>query len=103
MSVIMSTSQFSGTVPATEGADAISHVTEPTRSLVGASSSDLFHLLESKPVWKIEELEEVLKISAKALYKQTKRGTIPSFRIGSCVRVPGKELADYLRSKMKKK
>ena len=74
-------------------------------SSVGARPAppDLFDLLESKPVWKIEELEEVLKISAKALYKQTKRGTIPSFRIGSCVRVPGKELADYLRSKMKKK
>ena len=64
--------------------------------------TDLFDLLESKPVWKIEELEQVLEISAKTLYKQAKRGTIPSFRIASCVRIPGKGLADYLRGKMKK-
>jgi len=66
------------------------------------ASADLFDLLESKPVWKIEELEEVLEISAKTLYKQAKRGTIPSFRIGSCVRIYGKGLADHLRGKMKK-
>jgi hypothetical protein len=65
--------------------------------------TDLFDLLESKPVWKIEELEEVLEISAKTLYKQANRGTIPSFRIGSCIRVYGKGLADHLRNKMKKK
>lgn len=64
--------------------------------------TDLFDLLESKPVWKIEELEEVLEISAKTLYKQAKRGNFPSFRIGSCVRVYGKGLADHLRGKMKK-
>lgn len=64
--------------------------------------SDLFDLLESKPVWKIEELEEVLDISAKTLYKQAARGKLPAFRIGSCVRVYGKGLADHLRGKMKK-
>jgi len=100
--VIWSTSQFSGTVPATAGADAIPHVTVPTRSFVRASSSDLFDLLESKPAWKIEELEEVLEISAKTLYKQAARGKLPAFRIGSCVRVYGKGLADHLRGKMKK-
>lgn len=65
--------------------------------------TDLFDLLESKPVWKIEELEEVLEVSDKTLYKQAKRGTIPSFQIGSCVRIPGKALADHLRAKTKKK
>jgi excisionase family DNA binding protein len=64
--------------------------------------TDLFDLLESKPAWSIEELAEVLTISRKTLYKQAKRGNLPSFRIGSCVRVPGKGLADYLRGKMKK-
>ena len=64
--------------------------------------TDLFDLLESKPVWLIEELVEVLKVSDKALYKQAKRGNFPSFRIGSCVRVYGKGLADHLRGKMKK-
>ena len=67
-----------------------------------SAPSDLFDLLESKPVWKIEELEEVLEISAKTLYKQAARGKLPAFRIGSCVRVYGKGLADHLRGKMKK-
>ena len=64
--------------------------------------TDLFDLLESKPVWSIEELAEVLTVSRKTLYKQAKRGNLPSFRIGSCVRVYGKGLADHLRGKMKK-
>lgn len=65
--------------------------------------SDLFDLLESKPVWKIEELEGVLEISTKTIYKQAARGKLPAFRIGSCVRVYGKGLADHLRNKMNKK
>jgi excisionase family DNA binding protein len=73
-------------------------------SSIGARSapSDLFELLESRPVWAIEELAEVLKVSPKTLYRQAKRGNFPSFRIGSCVRVYGKGLADHIRGKMKK-
>ena len=85
--------------------DANSNVTTGAilSSVVARSApSDLFDLLESKPVWKIEELEQVLEISAKTLYKQAARGKLPSFRIGSCVRVYGKGLADHLRGKMKK-
>jgi excisionase family DNA binding protein len=85
--------------------DANSHVTTgEILSSVGARSapSDLFDLLESKPVWSIEELAEVLKVSRKTLYKQAKRGNFPSFRIGSCVRVYGRGLADHVRGKMKK-
>lgn len=63
---------------------------------------DLFCLLESKPVWSIEELAPVLGVSRKTLYKQAKRGKLPSFRIGSCVRLYGKGLADHLRAKMKR-
>jgi excisionase family DNA binding protein len=85
--------------------DANSHVTTGAiLSSIGARSaqSDLFDLLQSKPVWSIEELAEVLTVSPKTLYKQAKRGNFPSFRIGSCVRVYGKGLADHLRSRMKK-
>ena len=85
--------------------DANSHVTTGAiLSSTGARSapSDLFDLLESKPVWLIEELVEVLKVSDKALYKQAKRGNFPSIRIGSCVRVYGKGLADHFRGKMRK-
>lgn len=64
--------------------------------------TDLFDLLESKRVWTIEELAPVLAVSPKTLYKQAKRGNVPSFRIGVCVRVPGKGLADHLRTRMKK-
>jgi helix-turn-helix protein len=85
--------------------DANSHVTTGAiLSSIGARStqSDLFDLLESEPVWSIEELAEVLTVSPKTLYKQAKRANFPSFRIGSCVRVYGKGLADHLRSRMKK-
>ena len=64
--------------------------------------TDLLDLLESKPVWTIEDLAEVLTVSPKTLYKQAKRGNFPTFRIGSCVRVYGKGIADWLRGKMKK-
>jgi len=64
--------------------------------------TDLFDLLESKPVWSIDELAPVLRVSPKTLYKQAQRGKIPSFRVGTCVRVYGKGLADHLRAKMKK-
>jgi excisionase family DNA binding protein len=63
---------------------------------------DLFETLESKAVWNMEELSELLGVSAKTLYKQAARGKLPSFRIGSCVRVYSKGLADHLRGKMKK-
>jgi excisionase family DNA binding protein len=63
---------------------------------------DLFEVLESKAVWNIDELAELLDVSAKTLYKQAARGKLPSFRIGSCVRVYGKGFANHLRSKMKK-
>jgi hypothetical protein len=105
--VITSRQHISGTVPAVAGETAdpnpdITKETTPSSAGPWPASSDLFDLLESKPVWKIEDLEEVLEISTKTLYKQAKRGTIPSFRIGSCVRIPGKGLADHLRAKMKK-
>ena len=50
----------------------------------------------------MDELSELLGVSAKTLYKQAARGKFPSFRIGSCVRVYGKGLADDLRKKIKK-
>jgi excisionase family DNA binding protein len=63
---------------------------------------DLFEVLESKAVWNIDELAELLDVSAKTLYKQAARGKLPSFHIGSCVRVYGKGLADHLCRKMQK-
>jgi excisionase family DNA binding protein len=106
--VITSRQQISGTVTAVAGETVdpnsdITTETTPSSARALPAPLDLFDLLESKPIWKIEELEEVLEISAKTLYKQAKRGTIPSFRIGSCVRIPGKGLDDHLRGKMKKK
>jgi D-Tyr-tRNAtyr deacylase len=42
---------------------------------------DLFDELESKAVWKIEELADILNVSAKTLYKQAACGKLPSFRL----------------------
>jgi len=62
---------------------------------------DLFEILESRAVWTIEELGELLNISTKTLYKQAGRRKIPAFKVGACVRVCGKAYADHLRTKMK--
>ncbi len=61
---------------------------------------DLFETLETKAVWTIEEVGDLLSISPKTLYKHAARGKFPAFKIGTCVRVHGKGLADYLRRKM---
>ena len=61
---------------------------------------DLFEVLESKAVWKIEQLAELLEVSPKTLYKQASRNRIPAFRIGTCVLVYGKGMADHLRGKL---
>lgn len=61
---------------------------------------DLFEELESKAVWTIDELAILLKVSRKTLYKQAARGKLPSFRIGGCVRLYGRAMADHLRGKM---
>jgi Helix-turn-helix domain len=108
MSVITSRQQISATIRAVTGEAVDANTdfttdTTPSYERARPAPSDLFDLLESKAVWKIEALEEVLEISAKTLYKRANRGTIPSFRIGSCVRIPGKALADHLRATMKKK
>lgn len=62
---------------------------------------DLFQVLESRAVWKIEDLAEILEVSPKTLYKQASRNKIPSFKIGTCVRVYGKAFADHLRGKIR--
>jgi hypothetical protein len=44
---------------------------------------DLFELLESKAVWTIDELQPLLNISNKTLYKHATCGKLPAFRIGT--------------------
>ncbi len=61
---------------------------------------DLFEILETKAVWTIEEIGELLNVSPKTLYKHAARGKLPHFNIGTCVRVYGKGFADFLRRKM---
>ncbi len=43
------------------------------------------------------ELAELLAVSRVTVFKLAKRGRIPSFRIGTCVRFDPRAVADWLR------
>jgi excisionase family DNA binding protein len=43
-----------------------------------------------------DELADILNVSPITIYKHAKKGTIPSFRIGSAVRFSPREVADWL-------
>lgn len=45
---------------------------------------------------KAKELAGLLNVSHITLLKQAKRGLIPSFRVGTCVRFEPKETAEWL-------
>lgn len=45
------------------------------------------------------ELAEVLAVSTVTIFKMAKRGTIPSFRVGSCVRFCPATIAHWLRER----
>ena len=45
------------------------------------------------------QLSEILSISAVTIFKLAKRGTLPSFRVGSCVRFCPRTVADWLRTR----
>ncbi len=43
-----------------------------------------------------EELAELLQVSRLTILRRAKRGTIPSFRVGSCVRFDSANIAKWL-------
>ena len=43
-----------------------------------------------------EELADILKVSRLTILRRAKRGTIPSFRIGSCVRFDPANISRWL-------
>jgi len=43
-----------------------------------------------------EELAEILKVSRLTILRRAKRGTIPSFRVGSCVRFDPATISKWL-------
>ena len=47
----------------------------------------------------VEQLAALLQCSKKALYKMVQRGTLPSFRLGSMVRLDPEVTAQWLRSR----
>lgn len=47
----------------------------------------------------VEQLAELLQCSKKALYKMVRRGTLPSFRVGTMVRFDPEITAQWLRSR----
>ena len=47
----------------------------------------------------VEQLAALLQCSKKAVYKMVQRGTLPSFRVGSMVRLDPDVTAQWLRSR----
>jgi excisionase family DNA binding protein len=45
------------------------------------------------------ELAEILSVSAVTVFKMAKRGTIPSFKVGTCVRFCPRTIARWLRER----
>jgi excisionase family DNA binding protein len=43
-----------------------------------------------------KELAGILNVSPVTIFKQAKKGTIPSFRVGTCVRFEPKKTAEWL-------
>src|SRR5260370_38726995 len=46
-----------------------------------------------------EELAEILKVSRLTILRRAKRGTIPSFRVSSCVRFDPANITNWLAEK----
>jgi excisionase family DNA binding protein len=50
-------------------------------------------------VWTAKELEELLKIDVKTIYKYVQRGLIPYVRIQSNVRFPKRRIREWIAKK----
>jgi excisionase family DNA binding protein len=60
----------------------------------------LIENIESRETaWTVEELATVLSCSPKFIYKIVKQGKLKALRLGTLVRLDGKEVAEYLRPK----
>ena len=61
--------------------------------------SDLASVLDARTsALKVEELAEILSVSPKTLYRKIRRRLIPSFRIGTAVRLDPRRIAEWLRT-----
>ncbi len=57
------------------------------------------HIASFKGALTAQQLSELLSISAVTVFKIAKRGPLPSFRVGSCVRFCPRTVADWLRTR----
>ena len=61
---------------------------------------DLAMVVESKKgAWTVEEFADLLEVSAKYVYNQVKRGSLPAYRLGGMLRINPKAAATWLRSR----
>ena len=47
----------------------------------------------------VEQLASFLQVAAKTIYRHTKAGRIPSFKIGNAIRLDPKQIARWLRDR----
>jgi excisionase family DNA binding protein len=71
------------------------HTDQPAQC---AEPQDLVSILASKPgAWTAEQLAALLECSTKQVYKLAKRGSLPSYRLGTLVRFDPRQTALWLK------
>jgi excisionase family DNA binding protein len=65
-----------------------------------SAANDLTTIIESKNgAWQCQEFADLLGVSAKYVYDQVKRGSLPAYRLGGMLRINPKAVATWLRSR----
>lgn len=66
---------------------------------VGADRGTLVEQVRSKKgAWTVEDLSAFLGVSPKLLYKLIKSGKLNAYRIGTSIRIDGRDAASYLEA-----
>jgi excisionase family DNA binding protein len=65
-------------------------VSEPSRSLADTIAA-------RRRAMKVEDLAELLGLAPTTIYDMARNGRLPSFRVGSAIRLDPKAVADWLR------
>jgi hypothetical protein len=74
-----------------------SQISLPAENEIHNAETLADHIASYRGAPTARELSEILSISAVTVFKPAKRGTLPSFRVGSCVRFCARTIADWLR------
>jgi len=71
----------------------------PDRTKFSCTQSLADHIERFDTALTARELAQILSVATVTIFKMAKRGTIPSFRVGSCVRFCPRTVAHWLRQR----